>query len=62
MVFKIRVQTVDGDVDYYDVNTYTCSVCGPSLVVSNFFLESRYCPEYRLIDLKVTFVKCKVGD
>lgn len=51
---KIRVQTIDGDVDYYNLTRDLCAVSGKILMVSSELLRERYYPEYRLSDLIVT--------
>ena len=59
-MYKIRVQTIDGEVDYYDIRPEYC-YCSASLIHPRYeVIREEYYPEYRLDDLLFSFVW--VGD
>ena len=58
-MYKIRVQTIDGGFDYYDLTPDKVIVNGISLRVSPYFI-SRFYSDYRHIDLSICI--CYVGD
>ena len=56
-MLKIRVETIDGDVDYYSVDqrlTYLDYL--GHLCICICALHRSYYPDYRLADIQATFV------
>lgn len=60
-MFKIRVQTIDGDVDYYDLDQ---GLVGDDprghLMIYIRTIRDRFYPEYRVKDLQCDFVFVEV--
>lgn len=55
-ILKIRVQVIDGKVDYYPINDKTCYNCGLSIMINFQFFLDEYYSKYRLSDLAFNFV------